>query len=447
MEDREPSGYAAAELERLAQKGVHSPSPHQVHIARDVPLEAIAPGVVLHPFTRLGGAGMRIDAGAVIGAAGPATLHDCWIGKEAVVGALGPVTLDGVAAGPGTVLGCGVAEQAVFLGKETGDPDFSTGFGFRARKGSLYEEDANSAQHTDTKMTILFPWVTLGSNINWCDILVAGGSGPGAGRFSEIGSGAIHFNFTPRGDKATGSLLGNVVDGVFLNEERLFIGGHASLVGPLNADFGAITGAGGRFHRNLRQGMNLAAPPSQEAESASFDLEVYGSIYRIYTHQIEVVGQLCALDAWYGQVRVRLAANDADRSALYARGREMVRLNVSERIAQLGALAGRMERSLALLGQQGEDDPRIHQHRALLDRWPGIEAHLLVAWGRAVEAPAALMTALDACAAQADGNYTRAIQALPAAAAAEGREWLRGIAADVASEHILTLISPLGRSS
>ena len=446
MEHREPTGYTTSELEGLAQKGVRIPSPPQVFITRDIPLEAIAPGVTLHPFTRLGGAGTRIDAGAVIGAAGPATLDDCWIGKEAVVGALGPVTLKGVAAGPGTVLGCGVAEQAVFLGKEAGSPDFSTGFGFRSRKDSLYEEDASSAQHTDTKMTILFPWVTLGSNLNWCDILVAGGSGPGAGRFSEIGSGAIHFNFTPRGDKATGSLLGNVVDGVFLNEERLFIGGHASLVGPLNASFGAITGAGGRFHRNLRQGLNIAAPPSQEAESASFDLEVYGSIFRIYTHQIEVVGQLCALDAWYGQVRGRLAANDPDRSSLYARGREIVRMNVSERIAQLAALAGRMDRSLALLRQEGDDDPRIRQHRALLEHWPSIEAHLLTAWGRAVEAPAALLAALDKSAAQADGRYTKAIQALPPAAAGEGREWLRGIVADVASEHILTLISPLSRN-
>ena len=445
MENRPPPGYSPTELEPLAQKGVHIPAPHQVHITREVSLEAIAPGVVLHPFTRLGGAGTRIDAGAVIGAAGPATLDDCWIGKEAVVGALGPVTLKDVAAGPGTVFGCGVAEQAVFLGKEAGDPDFSTGFGFRVRKGSLYEEDANSAQHTDTKMTILFPWVTLGSNINWCDILVAGGSGPGAGRFSEIGSGAIHFNFTPRGDKATGSLLGDVVDGVFLNEERLFIGGHASLVGPLNASFGAITGAGGRFHRNLRRGLNLAAPPSQEAESASFDMEIYGSIYRIYTHQIEVVGQLCALDAWYGQVRERLAASDPDRSALYARGREMVRLNVSERIAQLGALAGKMERSVALLRREGDDDPRIVQHRALLEHWPSIEAHLLGAGGRATEAPAALMEALDPSAAQAEGRYTRAIQGLPPMAADEGRQWLRGIVRDVASEHILTLISPLGQ--
>ena len=144
---------------------------------------------------------------------------------------------------------------------------------------------------------------------------------------------------------------------------------------------------------------------------------------------------------------MRRRANEAEGSGLEGRGRELVRLTVAERSAQVGALAGRMDRSLALLGQKGEDDRRIHQHRALLDRWPDIEAHLLGAWGRAVEAPAALMTALDACAAQADGKYTRAIQALPAEAVAEGREGLRGRVADVASEPIPPLIAPLGRRS
>jgi len=126
--------------------------------------------------------------------------------------------------GPESILGSGVAEQAVLLGKETKVNDFSTGYGFRIRKGSLYEEDASSAQHTDTKMTVLFPWTTLGSNINFCDVLLAGGTGPEPGYFSEVGSGTIHFNFSIRGDKATASLFGDVSSGVFLDQQRLFIG-------------------------------------------------------------------------------------------------------------------------------------------------------------------------------------------------------------------------------
>ena len=90
-------------------------------------------------------------------------------------------------------------------------------------------------------MTILFPWATLGSNINFCDALLSGGTGPELGSFSEVGSGTIHYNYSIRGDKATASLFGDVFQGVFLDQERLFIGGNNSLLGPVKADFGAMT--------------------------------------------------------------------------------------------------------------------------------------------------------------------------------------------------------------
>ena len=374
--------YSTGEVESLAGRGVHIPAPHQVAITRDVPLDAIAPGAVLHPFTRLSGPHTRVDAGAVIGAAGPATLHNAWVGAAARVGALGPVTLRDTTLGPRTVLGCGVAEDSVFLGSEEDGADFTTGYGFRVRSGTLYEEDANSAQHTDTKMTILFPWVTLGSNLNWCDILVAGGTGPRPGEFSEIGSGAIHFNFTPRGDKATGSLLGNVVEGVFLRQPRLFIGGNTSIVGPLSGAFGAVAPAGGRFRRGLEQGMN-PDPAGGEAQGHSssaggFDLEIYGDLRRVYASQVIMIGELAALDAWYAGVRIPLAGSGADRAALYAKGREMVALALAERIRQLGALAARLERSIALLEERAPGDPRVAQQRALVEQWPEIDRQLYI---------------------------------------------------------------------
>ena len=111
-------------------------------------------------------------------------------------------------------------------------------------------------------MTLLMPWVTLGSNINLCDALIAGGSGAELGAFSEVGSGSIHFNFTPSGDKATASLFGNVVEGVFLNQERLFIGGNNCLLGPMEADFGASTAAGIRIHGKLSKGLHTGGRSS-----------------------------------------------------------------------------------------------------------------------------------------------------------------------------------------
>ena len=439
--------YSTGEVESLAGRGVLIPAPHQVSITRDVPLDAIAPGAVLHPFTRLSGPATRVDAGAIIGEAGPATLRDTWVGNRARVGALGPVTLRDTTLGPRTVLGCGVAEESVFLGLEKDGADFSTGYGFRVRSGSLYEEDANSAQYTDTKMTILFPWVTLGSNLNWCDILVAGGTGPRAGEFSEIGSGAIHFNFTPRGDKATGSLLGNVVDGVFLRQPRLFIGGNTSIVGPLSGAFGAVAPAGGRFRRGLRAGLNAepsgakgaenGEKPGPSAPGEAFDLEIYGDLRRVYASQVTMIGELAALDAWYAGVRIPLAGSDGERAALYSKAREMVGLALAERIRQLGALAARLERSIALLEKNAPGDPRIAQQRALAEQWPDIEAHLMGFGNLQSAPPSSLLEGLDAAAGQGSAEYTRIIRALAPAAVQAGTAWLKEIAGAVAAAAVL----------
>ncbi|MEC9360321.1 MAG: hypothetical protein VX985_00630, partial [SAR324 cluster bacterium] len=156
-------------MRKFRERGVIIPDLNSVRIGQEVPQEKISSGSKLHPFVRINGSKTEIHAGANIGLSGPVTLDNSWIGENAVVGSLGSVTLKDTVVGPESILGSGVAEQAVFLGKESKVNDFSTGYGFRIRKGSLYEEDASSAQHTDTKMTVLFPWTTLGSNINFCD--------------------------------------------------------------------------------------------------------------------------------------------------------------------------------------------------------------------------------------------------------------------------------------
>ena len=441
-----PACHDLATLKRLSARGVNLPVPEHVAIGREVPLEQIAAGAALHPFCRINGADTHIGPRAQIGAAGAATLIDSQVGSGAIIGNLGPVTLKRVAAGPGTVLGCGVAEDAVFLGKEVDDPAFTTGYGFRVRKGSLYEEDANSAQHTDTKMTILLPWATLGSNLNWCDVLVAGGVGPGLGQFSEVGSGAVHFNFTPRGDKATASLLGNVTAGVFLDCPRLFLGGNTSLVGPCEADFGAVTGAGGRYGGRLAAGLNAPLPPPAP-EARDFDLEIYGAVKRLVASQVRYIAQLSALAAWYASVRAPLAQGDPERTALYARGAKIVAQNIAERIGQLGGLAARMEVSVHRLEQHAPGDARLPQQRALLQHWPALQARLQAHGKAHTPPPAELSAALQAAQAQHGPAYTRIVRALPPAARAAGRCWLAGIAARVAADDLLALLPEVPRTS
>jgi UDP-N-acetylglucosamine/UDP-N-acetylgalactosamine diphosphorylase len=432
--------YTDAELAPLARRGVQLPGAGRIAIHRSVPLDAIAGGSQLHPFTRLTGGETRIDAGAQVGRAAGATVENSWIGADAVIGDLGPVTLRDSVAGPGTVLGCGVAEHAVFLGREGAEPAFTAGYGFRARRGTLYEEGANSAQFTDTKMTILLPWVTLGSGVNWCDLLVAGGTGPGPGQFSEVGSGCIHFNFTPRGDKATASLFGNAADGVFLDQPRLFIGGHASLIGPLAADFGAVTAAGGRFTRHLRPGLNPGEPPP--ADQGAFDPDAYGAVLRLVRRQAEYIGELAALDAWYTHGRRRLAAGNPIREECYRRAQALVRANLRERIAQLEALAGRMPASAAKLRRAGAAAPLIAQQEGLHRHWPELRRHLEGWTSQIPEPPPALVRGLETAGAQ-EAMYTRAVASLPAEAKTAGRAWLREIRTRVATGDALGRIPPM----
>ena len=83
--------------------------------------------------------------------------------------------------------------------------------------------------------------------INFCDALLTGGTS--RSDHSEIGSGAVHFNFDPRGDK-WGSLFGDV-RGVLLKSAPIFLGGQCGLVAPLHVDFGAVTAAGSIVRRDV----------------------------------------------------------------------------------------------------------------------------------------------------------------------------------------------------
>lgn len=408
--------YSPNQLQCLVERGVGLPDPQAVHIATDVVLERIAATATLHPGTRISGAKTSIAENAEIGLRGPTTLEDAVIHAGTVVGSLGPVTLCRTTVGPNSVLGSGIAEDSVFLGKETQVNDFTTGSGFRVRKGSLYEEDASTAQHTDTKMTILFPWVTLGSNVNLCDLLISGGNSPELGRFTEVGSGTVHFNFTARGDKATGTLLGDAESGLLLDSERLFLGGNNSLLGPLQAEYGAFTPAGGRFSRRLLCGLN----PSDTLRNS---LTPYPdnrprNLRRIVGSQVEYCAQLLVLLHWYEQVRLPFAASDALRS-VYAAGLEVVRDNLKERVRHLGAVLGR-------------EESYAPEDRWLKSRWALWHDQLQDAERFAVPFPESFRIALESSRSQDPQRpYTQFIRSLVPEAVQSGKAWTATIAASV----------------
>ncbi len=179
---------------------------HPETVALDVSPEQIAPGAEIFPGCRIRGSATSIGPGCRIGAEAPATLVNCRVGR-------------------GVRFNGGFAEEAVFL------DGASAGSGAHIRPGTLFEEQASCAHAVGLKQTILMPYVTLGSLINFCDCLMAGGTGPKD--HSEVGSSYIHFNFTAHQDKATPSLIGDVPRGVMLDRPPIFLGGQGGLVGPV----------------------------------------------------------------------------------------------------------------------------------------------------------------------------------------------------------------------
>jgi bifunctional UDP-N-acetylglucosamine pyrophosphorylase/glucosamine-1-phosphate N-acetyltransferase len=187
--DLQPRGYD--KVVRLIDKGVNIPNPLSLDIGDDVDVSRISgENVILWPGCRIHGAKTVISAGCALGAEGPVTLADCRLG-------------------PGVELKGGYFKRSVFLEKA------NMGLGAQVREGCLLEEEANGAHCVGLKQTILFPFVTLGSLINFCDLLMAGGTS--RKDHSEVGSSYIHFNYTPDGDKTTPSLFGDVPRGVMLD--------------------------------------------------------------------------------------------------------------------------------------------------------------------------------------------------------------------------------------
>jgi len=167
---------------KLMENGVRIPNPCSVEIGEDVEIERISgKGVVLYSGTKVYGGKTLICADTKLGYESPVTVTDCQIGR-------------------GVKLGGGFFKGSVFL------DGVEMAYGAHVRDGCILEEEARAGHTVGLKQSILFPFVTLGSLINFCDCLMSGGTD--GKNHSEVGSSYIHFNYTPNQDKATASLMG-----------------------------------------------------------------------------------------------------------------------------------------------------------------------------------------------------------------------------------------------
>lgn len=295
-------------IEALQHRGVEILCPESVYIDPAIDPERISrENVVLHPGTRLRGANTLIGPGCVIGQEAPATLDDCALGKR--------VQFKG-----------GYATKSAFL------DDVQIGSGAQIREDCLIEEQASAAHTVGLKQTILMPYATVGSLVNFCDAMLGGGTGPSD--HSEIGSGFIHFNFTPAGTKATASLFGDVPRGVFLREPRIFLGGQVGVVGPRKVGYGALVGAGSLLRDDLPDGQFAIALPEHEVRrpvSPAGRVKPV-KVAEVAAKTIDYIAQLRTLRLWYKAVRSAYCG----RFRLGALLNESVRQLLDDAVAERG---------------------------------------------------------------------------------------------------------------
>lgn len=260
----------------LIAKGVQIPNPLTITVGPEVNPERISgDGVIIHPGCRITGADTVISGGVRLGAEGPVTLDNCQLG-------------------PGVQLKGGFFAGSVFLEKA------NMGLGAHVRAGSLLEEEANGAHCVGLKQTILFPFVTLGSLINFCDCFMAGGTS--RANHSEVGSSYVHFNFTPDGTKATASMFGDVPRGVMLRERPIFLGGQGGAVGPITTGFGAVVGAGSVLRADVPDDTFVLTPPARGV-ARTVTPHTHRKLRQVLEKNVAYIANLRALEAWYTQVR------------------------------------------------------------------------------------------------------------------------------------------------
>ncbi|MGB2930647.1 MAG: protein GlmU, partial [Desulfobacterales bacterium] len=281
----------------------------------------------------------------------------------------GPVTIENCQVGSQVELKAGFFRNAVFLKKA------SMGSGSNIREGTILEEESSGAHTVGLKQTILFPFVTLGSLINFCDCLMSGGTS--RKNHSEVGSSYIHFNYTPNQDKATPSLIGDVPRGVMLNQRPIFLGGQGGLVGPCRLEFGTVIAAGSIFRKDELNPGRLLIGGMGNGGNIPFTPGIYYNIKRITVNNIIYIANLIALDHWYTHVRSQFISDDFPKP-LFDGLKEKLDMAIGERIHRLKALSQKIFDSVQAFQshtKENESHLVLQQKNELFKRWSEMEEY------------------------------------------------------------------------
>ena len=396
-----------SKVSQLIHKGVRIDCPDSIEIGEEVDVDKISgQGVVIYAGSKIFGDTTLILRDARIGFEAPATVKNCQIGPE-------------------VVLNGGFFEDAVFLANA------KAGLGSHVREASIFEEQASIAHTVGTKHTILFPFVTLGSLINFCDCLMAGGTS--RKNHSEVGSSYIHFNFTPNQDKATASLIGDVPKGVMLNQPPIFLGGQGGLVGPCRLTYATTVAAGTIVRKDELRPGRLLSGGAEKSGNLPYTPGKHQNKKRVVANNIAYIANLLALSQWYQQVRGLFISEDFPEALLNGL-KEKLNCAISERMDRLEAFYNKINAdaltkrvSAEALSQTGFDQ------QDLLNRLKSEKGD--------TGQRDSFLEKVQKAAARTGLDYISVIQELSVSDATIGTKWLQGIVDRVANEALGVLPS------
>ena len=376
-------------VEKLMAKGVEIPAPESIVVGEEVPLDNVEAGVAIGPGTSLLGAETMVGAGTQI--QGAAVVKNSLIGRNCSLAAgeyADSVLLDG----------CSTVGWA------------------RVRGHSAWEEGSNSAHNCDTKQTVLGYKSTLGSLINFCNVLMLGGTSPRLEVGSEVGSGTINFNFLPFGATVGALIKPSTVVGSIESPflacdgapiRYVFIGGHTSIITPVVIGLGTVVAAKSRVNPGiygddkLIGGGNIEKPMVADVAKVRV-LKDMTPKYRILVNQLATA---TAFRRWCDLRTAWARRNGVD--AFEVKLIEGFTVKVEKFLGTLESYGDNIAKYLLASDENSRPDG-LEKNKALAMRWeqklkPQIRAALKDESGYA-KATAGLNAQLDAVTQQAPGG-------------------------------------------
>ena len=404
----------------LLDKGVKIPNPMTLYLDDDVQVDQISgDGVTIYPGCRIYGSKTVISRGAEIGMEGPVTIENCQVGPR--------VELKG-----------GYFRKSVFLEKA------NLGLGAHVREGTILEEQSGGAHCVGLKQTILFPFATLGSLINFCDCLLAGGTS--RKDHSEVGSSYIHFNFSAVGDKTTPSLFGDVPRGVMLNQPPIFLGGQGGAVGPVRVGFGNVVSAGTILRKDVLNERRLIMGKADRGGEVPLAFNHYAGLSRMLEKNVYYLASLVALEQWYTHVRRDLFHGEELGYLVYNGALDNLRLARGERSKRLKAVAEKMPELVHHDQRDVIKNRNLEFYQNVDEVCRVFEDHEDLPSGNKHRDP--FLEALEVRKKDEDSDYIGVIQGLPEVVLTEGTKWLQAIVDDRCQKvaGLLPAMSLFGRS-